>query len=55
MSQMSRSSYQYTILPWDYKSVVQWAPKFIDFRLKALEAEQSGSVSSIEIESSISF
>lgn len=51
---MSRSSYQYTILPWDYKSVVQWAPKFIDFRLKALEAAPSEFSSSVEIESSIS-
>lgn len=51
---MSFPSYQYTILPWDYKSVVQWAPKFVDFRLKALEAAPSGSISSVEIESSIS-
>lgn len=51
---MSRSSYQYTILPWDYKSVVQWAPKFIDFRLKALKAAPSEFSSSVEIESSIS-
>ncbi|KUL91801.1 hypothetical protein ZTR_01068 [Talaromyces verruculosus] len=51
---MSRSSYQYTVLPWDYKSVVQWAPKFIDFRLNALEAAPSEFSSSVEIESSIS-
>ncbi|EEA27144.1 hypothetical protein TMatcc_004583 [Talaromyces marneffei ATCC 18224] len=51
---MSRSSYQYSILPSDYKSVIQWAPKFIDFRLKALEAEPFGFSSSSEIESNIS-
>jgi hypothetical protein len=54
MSQMSRSSYQCTILPWDYKTVIQWAPKFIDFRLKALELAPSESTSSTEIEASIS-
>lgn len=50
---MALPLYDYFILPDDTESVCQWAPKFIDFRLKALKTAPSNFTSSYELEATI--
>lgn len=50
---MTSSPRHYTILPCDYKSVTQWAPKFIEFRLNALKSAPQCTTSSYELEVAI--
>ncbi|ODM16208.1 hypothetical protein SI65_08207 [Aspergillus cristatus] len=50
---MAFPSRHYTILPCDYESVTQWAPKFIEFRLNALKSAPQCTTSSYELEAAI--
>ncbi|KAL2818052.1 hypothetical protein BJX63DRAFT_384383 [Aspergillus granulosus] len=50
---MSLPLYDCFILPYDSKSVCQWASKFIDFRLTALKSAPKDSTSSYELEAAI--
>ncbi|KAB8272878.1 hypothetical protein BDV30DRAFT_239183 [Aspergillus minisclerotigenes] len=45
--------YTYSMLPCDYESVLQWAPKFIHFRLNALQSAPDHTTSSYELEAAI--
>lgn len=50
---MASHPYQCITLPYDYKSVTQWAPKFIEFRRNSLKIDSSWSVACPELESKI--